>query len=351
MIQLSNLLPQASQKFSHEAIITMLLLCLIELSDGNSIRWKWHLDATKLLITSPSATRYLEASPSLSSFAISLFDYVDSVATISSCRPSILVNPSISNSPTPLVEQESTHLPDVWLHNLGFNPNLELPFDERSVYGISRSLLRFFGKLGALAHRRKDRAEAASERYFRASAERILAELSEWRASEDRSAGNNGTKTEGQIADAAFEWAIRLRVHQMVEGYSLALPVVAEAVEQIVNLTYCIPYNSAVSSSLLFPLVMAGTSATHEEHQMIIDERLLIMEQTVGFRHVTEVRQLVRRVWKERTDRAENRRRRLVVPAINEDTTTYPGRMNEENDDEINWASIRHHEFPGIVFF
>ena len=122
-------------------------------------------------------------------------------------------------------------------------------------------------------------------------------------------------------ATTAFEWAIRLRLHQIVEGYDLMHELVERSVVTILDSVQQIPYASRVEGCLLFPLVIAGSSSISVERRMIVKERLMVMENTLGFTHIHHARQLLETVWK-----------------------------GGDNAPNANWASVRYSQFPGVVF-
>jgi len=127
-------------------------------------------------------------------------------------------------------------------------------------------------------------------------------------------------------ATLAFEYAIRLRLHQIVEGYELTDPKVGKYVDGILECIQQIRYGSPLESCILFPLVMAGGSCWKLEHRVIVQDRLLVMERTCGFGYIYNARDLVERVWSRR-DQSEG------TGAI------------------VNWARIRYYEMNGLVVF
>jgi hypothetical protein len=124
-------------------------------------------------------------------------------------------------------------------------------------------------------------------------------------------------------ASTAYESALRLRLHQITEGYSLANPKVAEWVDNILDAAQNIPHASFLETCLLFPLVMAGVACDKLEHRIIIRDRLMVMERTHGFGYIHRSRELVETVWKRR----------------------------ETNKARVNWARIRYEEMGGLAVF
>ncbi|CAG8088823.1 unnamed protein product [Penicillium olsonii] len=299
--KVNELLGCSDKRSIFEACVTVLLLCLTELFDGTSKVWKWHLKAASAILKSG-------AFPSIASneweFCMSLFHYLDSMSTISRCKAPLLPTTDGQNDlPTP---RRRNSLPE-----LGQSDSTE------AIYGIPPALLDLLGMINVLANHRSRRVDELSEIGFRASATHIEDEIDEWRASYDRTISE---KSDTQSATTAFEWAIRLRLHQIVEGYEVLHEFVEKAVETILECVQDVPYASRLEGCLLFPLVIAGSSSLAIERRMAVKERLMVMENTLGFSHIHHARQLLEAVWK----------------------------ANATSD--LNWAAVRYSHFPGVVF-
>jgi hypothetical protein len=171
-----------------------------------------------------------------------------------------------------------------------------------------------------LANHRSRRVDELSEVGFRAAATHIEDKIDEWRADYDRGYSEN-LESDTDRATTAFEWAIRLRLHQIVEGYDAFHDFVERCVVTILESVQEIPYASRVEGCLLFPLVIAGSSSISVERRMIVKERLMVMENTLGFSHIHHARQLLETVWKGGTSASD-----------------------------LNWAAVRYSQFPGVVF-
>jgi hypothetical protein len=170
-----------------------------------------------------------------------------------------------------------------------------------------------------LASHRGARVDELSDIGFRTAASHVKAQLDTWRSEYDQTEVSTATnKRDTHHATTAFECAIRLRLHQIVDGYDPDHADVTSAVEQIKAATLAIPYGSPVEGSLLFPLVIAGASGRDVEWRMVVKERLMVMENTLGFGHVRRARQLLETVWGQKR--------------------------------EWNWAAVRYTQFPGVVF-
>ena len=303
LAQVNRLLGDPDHHTIFEACATVLLLCLTELFDGTSRVWKWHLKAASAILKSP-AFRSLVSTDEWT-FCISLFHYLDSMSTISRCKPPLLHE---SDSMTELTTS----------FRRGSVPALEQSRSTDAIYGISPALFDFLGMVNILANHRSKRVDELSEIGFRAAASQVESRIDEWRADHDRSAE---PEPDTKRATTAFEWAIRLRLHQVVEGYDPAHEFVERAVVEILDAVQLVPYASSVEGCLLFPLVISGSSSVSIERRMIVKERLMVMENTLGFSHIQHARQLLETVWGGAT-----------------------------NASDMNWAAVRYSQFPGVVF-
>lgn len=147
----------------------------------------------------------------------------------------------------------------------------------------------------------------------------MRAQLDAWRLEYDAT-NTVLTNSDADRATTAFEWAIRLRLHQIVDGYDPRHADVENALSHILTAVLAIPYGSPVEGSLLFPLVIAGASCRDSmERRMVVKERLMVMENTLGFGHISHARRLLETVW-----------------------------ADEGGDG--NWARLRYSSFPGVVF-
>lgn len=304
---LAKLIPHIRDDTVDGALLATLLLAMVELFDGKSSSWKYHLDGVRQLLSTFKARGDGHNSTSYRIFYNQLYHYLDSATTISTCHPPLLES---SN-------QETVGSPSYSLE------------DEESLYGIPRSLFHFVDKINSLAYQRKFRDDPVFSKMFEASANSLQTEIEQWAQDhhihEPSSPGIYcSSRTAVDHATVAFEQALQLRLHQVVNGYSLRFERVKACVTRILDSIQEIPYGNAIESSLIFPLVMAGGSCESEQERLIIDDRLLVMQRTLGFRYVYIAHDLVQRVWKERD----------ASPGV---------------DTETNWASIRFYEIPGLA--
>ncbi|KAM4065680.1 fungal specific transcription factor [Hirsutella rhossiliensis] len=307
---LARLLPHVDKTSADLALVSSLLLCMTELFDGTSEGWKLHLKGAKRLLMTLKKQQG-DMMTGHYKFLLRLARFLDSAATTSTCRP-------------PLIGEEEAEA--AALDRMTSSPDEE----DSAVYGIPKELFHLVDRVNTLADLRSTRVDPASEAAFREHAQEIEERINNWsfeyggmsRAAWTFSPANDDVL----YATMAFENAIRLRLHQIVEGYELTDPKVGQFVEGIVDAVQKIRYGSPLESCLVFPLVMAGGACWKLEHRVVIQDRLLIMERTCGFGYIYNARDLVERVWSRRD-------------------------QSDGTGDIVNWARIRYYEMNGLVLF
>ncbi|CAJ2507869.1 Uu.00g090550.m01.CDS01 [Anthostomella pinea] len=308
---------KSSNPFDTEllALAAILLFCIIDIRQGISTNWLWHITAAKNLISCrTNSTSSLGPSSDPWPFLLDLFEYVDSIITISKCKP-------------PLIEH-AKHTPDVGPRNLLLNP----------IFGVARPLIRFIGQISALSNRRKYRVNARFEEKFRESAAVINQNLRAWEP-EPRLPSVILSIRDADLCSAihcayAIKYASILRLHQVVEGYKLPNPTSTECCRNILSHVQQIPIGSPAESSLVFPLFMAGAVSVEQEDRMTVGCRWAIIGRTIGFGNVAKGRIVLDMVWK----------------AMDEDLSKARERGEEETT-EANWAKIRWNHFSELVLF
>ncbi|KAI9901931.1 hypothetical protein N3K66_003748 [Trichothecium roseum] len=325
---LARLLPHVDGNNADIALVSSLLLCMTELFDGTSEGWKLHLKGAKRLLAA-LRRKHGEGWTGYHKFLLRLSRFLDSAATVSTCRP-------------PLMEDEARDAELLEGASSGTHDD-----EDSAVYGIPKNLFHLVDQINSLADKRKTRVDARSEAVFRAEAAQVEERIHDWpyeyggvaravqtsstRSSSGGSSLGGDGKDGGGDGDAlhatlAFQHALRLRLHQIVEGYELDHARVAEGVAGILDNVQVIRYGSPLEACLMFPLVMAGGACWKLEQRVVIRDRLMVMERTCGFGYVYNARDLVERVWARR-DQAEG-----------------TGQI-------VNWARIRYEEMHGLVVF
>lgn len=319
---LAELLPQVDKTAADLALISSLVLCMAELFDGESTSWKLHLTGAKRLLDALRTQKRHGGIASHHRFLVRLYRFLDSAATTSTCRPPIVEDVQAQDD----LAANGTEGPS--------NPSeasqpVSDTEEDFAVYGIPKALFHLVDRVNTVAYQRRFRKDDASDVEFRRQAAKVEQLIDSW-SYEYGGISQAVSKLcygdpDAYHAVTAFEWALRLRLHQIVEGYGLGDPIVSAAVHGIVDSIQMIRYGSPLEPCLLFPLVMAGGACSSLEHRLILQDRLLIMERTCGFGYIYNARELLERVWKRRKESASS--------AI------------------VNWARIRFEEMEGLVIF
>lgn len=301
---LANLLPHVDSNSVDIALVACLLLCMSELFDGTSAGWKLHLQGAKRLLSTLETQKSANLSSGHFKFFVKLARFLDSAATTSTCKPPLIDDSTVKALP------ESTENSSA---------------DDAAIYGIPKELFHMVDRVNNLASKRGTRVDEISEALFRQEAERVQGLLDSW-------AYDYGGLTGAVIslspenddvlhATIAYEWALRLRLHQITEGYSTDEKVF-DCVQHILDSAQKIRYGSSLEPCLLFPLVMAGGACSTLEQRIVVQDRLMVMERTCGFGYIHQSRELVETVWKRR-----------------------------ETESMVNWARIRYEEMGGLALY
>ncbi|KAK0385629.1 hypothetical protein NLU13_6806 [Sarocladium strictum] len=306
---LAQLLPHIDSSTIDIALVSCLLLCMTELFDGSSTGWTLHLQGAKRLF---AALREKKRAGSHVRFLVKLARFLDSAATTSTCKP-------------PLIEKQQV------IAACDFEEDAP-PSEDAAIYGIPKELFHLVDRVNDLASKRGTRVDEASENAFRKQAAAIRDQLDNWALDFGGLAGavtslGGGSQAPGDDvlhATTAYEAALRLRLHQVTEGYSLADAKVSEWVGRIIEAVQRIRYGSPLETCLLFPLVMAGGACEKLEDRIVIHDRLIVMEKTCGFGYIHQSRELVEKVWRRREEAGETR---------------------------VNWARVRYEEMGGLAVF
>jgi hypothetical protein len=300
---LANLLPYVDSNSVDIALVSCLLLCMSELFDGTSAGWKHHLQGAKRLLSTLKVQKSASTTGGHLKFFIKLARFLDSAATTSTCKPPLIDNTTAKDMPESIEDAKS---------------------NDAAVYGIPKELFHMVDRVNNLASKRGTRVDEQSEALFRQEADRVQVLLDTWAYDYGGLAGAvaslSPVNDDVLHATTAYEWALRLRLHQITEGYALTEKVSA-CVQQILDSAQNIRYGSSLETCLLFPLVMAGSACESLEQRMVIQE-LMIMERTCGFGCVYQSRELVETVWKRR-----------------------------ETELMVNWARIRYEEMGGLALY
>ncbi|KAL7951757.1 fungal transcriptional regulatory protein [Trichoderma barbatum] len=309
---LARLLPHVDRSNADIALVSSLLLCMTELFDGTSEGWQLHLKGAKRLLTALMNQQQGDRMNGHNKFLVRLARFLDSAATTSTCKP-------------PLMGEDEREA--ATLDRLTASPDDE----DSAIYGIPKELFHLVDVVNSLADKRKNRVDRDSEAAFRKEASQIEERINHWsyeygglpRAAWTINVANNDDVLH---ATMAYEFAIRLRLHQIVEGYDLNSARVVTNVEGILESVQKIRYGSALEPCLMYPLVMAGGACWTMEQRVVIQDRLLIMERTCGFGYIYNARELVERVWRMRD-------------------------QTEGTNIIVNWARIRYEEMHGLAVF
>lgn len=187
------------------------------------------------------------------------------------------------------------------------------------LFGIARDLYRSLNRVNKLATRRVNFAGVhLDQEMFSQEAREIELTLQSW-APEERISDSKRLR-ETTAAALATQWAVLMRLHQVLHGNDISGRKIQIAVENILSAVSIIRPGSPVEAHLLFPLFMAGIGSTTKSNRLTVEYRLNIMETTIGFGNISSAHRLLDCIWQ---------------------------KMNEGETPD--WEFLMHEEYAGVV--
>ncbi|RDW66007.1 hypothetical protein BP6252_09642 [Coleophoma cylindrospora] len=272
------------------ALVATLILCLLEICEGNSRKWLLHLHGANALVE-----RLETRNHDLLQFLIELQEFLRTITGITT--PNTLKTPE-------------------WL--LSEKPSR--PISVHPLYGVAHSLYETMNQINELAAKRTSRYDSAEiELAFMSRGREIEMVLQGW--SLPHGFENNQDDREVTAAALAFQWAALMRLRQIMNGNRAQHPSVKPSIEKILSALSIIRPGSRNEAHMLFPLFMAGLESTTKANRLTVEYRLNIMETTIGFSNITGVHKLLDRLWHKSND----------------------------GDPNVDWETLIQSEFVGLV--
>lgn len=127
-------------------------------------------------------------------------------------------------------------------------------------------------------------------------------------------------RDEAKAAAFAVQWAAMLRLREISPvGHDDGVDRNQGPIDYILSAVSLIRSGSRAEAHLLFPLLMAGVSATTKASRLTLDVRLNIIKTTIGFGHIACGHQLLDEVWR-RANKGEQWQwkdlMRIVAPGL-----------------------------------
>jgi transcriptional activator protein UGA3 len=164
------------------------------------------------------------------------------------------------------------------------------------LVGLAGDLYNKLSEISLLAVRRMSRhASATSANIFAAEAAQLEAYLKSWQA--PKRGENRRLFNEAVYAAEAIRWAALIRLYQVVDGSAINPEKRQNAVNRVGYFISQIRPGSSLEAQLLFPLFMAGLSATRKAELLSIEYRITVLESTVGTGNITGAHKLLDLFW------------------------------------------------------
>ncbi|KPI36339.1 uncharacterized protein AB675_7369 [Cyphellophora attinorum] len=270
------------------AIGATLLLCLVEICEGNSQKWLLHLHGARTLLTN-TLSDSLQGPP----LAIlkELYNYICCIASVNSI----------------------TAPPVLW------------PLSGTDV-GAS-TVHPLFGSCGDLYHCLAEINDVAAEMDNASPAEHqslrlreIELSLQSWTPAEESQ--KSRYTSELRAAGFANQWAIMIRLQQVANKSRNDDPRITKAAEHILSALSLIRPGSDVEPLLLFPLFMAGLGSTTKPSRLTVEHRFTSMEATIGLGNIVIAHKLLDEIWRRAND-----------------------------GDVVDWQALTRARYPGLILF
>lgn len=269
-------------------LVVSLLLCLFEVSrllplcieirvlirqicQGNSRKWILHLYGSKALI---DVSLSQGTGRKLSQFLLDLYKFICCKAMIT-CEK------------VPVMPSGFESLQDVEPESIS---------SIHPLVGLAGDLYNKLSEISHLAVQRMSRhATATSAGIFTAKAAELEAYLQSWQA--PKYGHNRRLFNEAVYAAEAIRWAALLRLYQVVDGCAINPEKRRIALNHVEYFISQIRPGSSLEAQLLFPLFMAGLSATRRAELLSIEYRITVLESTVGTGNITGAHKLLDLFW------------------------------------------------------
>jgi transcriptional activator protein UGA3 len=164
------------------------------------------------------------------------------------------------------------------------------------LVGLAGDLYNKLSEISRLAVQRMSRhATATSAGVFAAKAAELEAYLQSWQA--PKRGDNRRLFNEAVNAAEAIRWAALIRLYQVVDGRAVNPEKRQNALNHVEYFISQIRPGSSLEAQLLFPLFMAGLSATSRAELLSIEYRITVLESTVGTGNITGAHKLLDLFW------------------------------------------------------
>lgn len=247
-----------------------LISSLSQICQGNSPKWILHMCGAKALIDSSAAISH-------SGFLVDLFNHLCCMAMVTSAKVASI----LETTPQEPVLKTKHPLAIAEIH-----PFLGLAED---LYGCLRYI-------NLLAAQRPQIVVPLDDIYI--ASKLIVANeyLENW--TPPSSSGDKWYHIEAVAAAQAVRWGCVIWLQHLMFGYSAPVESRQQAIDEVLSAVSQIRPGSAVESQLIFPLFIAGVTATRKAERLRIEYRLSVLESTFGMGNVAGVQRVLDAVWK-----------------------------------------------------
>lgn len=226
--------------------------------------WLLHLHGAKALLANINTTTLAEGPYRA---MVDLYNYLCCVTSVTA-----------HDVPLPLFEEQSI------LEDSSFHP----------LFGVAANLYKTIPLIGQLTQKMRNLPAITAE--IVQQAQEIELCLQSWTPGED--AADNRRFSEARAAAFATQWALMLRLKQVMKNLNnddLQITMAANNIQSALSL---IRPGSEIESRILFPLFMAGVGSVTKPNRMTVEYRLKIMESIIGFGNISVAHKLLDELWR-----------------------------------------------------
>ncbi|ABN65893.2 Fungal transcriptional regulatory protein [Scheffersomyces stipitis CBS 6054] len=315
---------QVEYYFSDEILLSILLSGIMEILNGSSLGWSVLLEkASEITKFRGGIKKMASARSGYAPMLVQLFCYIDLISSLSTCHPPY-IEQSAQNDNCQTSESTISEKIEIESHVYDQEEVTEILNSKFGFrFGIAGEIFKILGNISTLASLRKSRHDGEDqERQFQIMADDIEMKLQDWELPTTMNFNDVSDVQMSQYA-MALQWAAFLRLHQIKDGYNRQDIRVKVCLSTILRAVKLIPEKSNLESSLMFPLILAGSVAITKTDRDFIISRVRSIKKRLKFHYIEEFERMLLYIW---------------------------SRDNKEGN-FVNWAAVRYYQFPGLVMF
>ena len=188
------------------------------------------------------------------------------------------------------------------------------------LYGLSSSLYQCLARVNKLAARLNDDSTISNTDEVKKEIQNLELMLQGW--SPPVETYSRRYMIEARAAAFATQWAVMIRLQQVIRQPKKDDQQIKKAVENIFSALSLIRPGSVMEAHMLFPIFIAGVWSMTKPYRLTIEYRINIMKTTVGFGNISVAHRLLVEFW-----------------------------QGANQGEIVNWEVLMHKKYPGLALF